>query len=43
MGMNMVRLWGGAACARRPFYDACDKTGILVWQVGMQFRIFTLN
>ena len=33
MGLNMIRLWGGAACARRPFYDACDEAGILVWQV----------
>ena len=32
MGMNMIRLWAGAACAREPFYEACDDAGILVWQ-----------
>ena len=34
LGLNMSRLGGGAAGARRPFYDACDEAGILVWQVG---------
>lgn len=32
MGLNMMRLWAGAACARAPFYEACDEAGILVWQ-----------
>ena len=29
-GLNMSRLWGGAAVARAAFYDACDEAGILV-------------
>lgn len=29
-GLNMIRLWGGAAVARDAFYDACDEAGILV-------------
>jgi hypothetical protein len=28
-GLNMIRLWGGAAVARDAFYDACDEAGIL--------------
>ena len=32
MGLNMIRLWGGAAATRKAFYDACDEAGILVWQ-----------
>lgn len=32
MGLNMIRLWGGAGVTRKPFYDACDEAGILVWQ-----------
>ena len=30
-GLNMIRIWGGAAVARDAFYDACDEAGILVW------------
>ena len=32
MGLNMIRLWGGAGVTRKAFYDACDEAGILVWQ-----------
>jgi len=30
--MNIVRLWGGAAFCKEPFYRLCDEMGILVWQ-----------
>ena len=29
-GLNMIRLWGGAAVARDAFYDACDEAGLMV-------------
>ena len=29
-GLNMIRLWGGAAVARDAFYDACDVAGVMV-------------
>jgi len=29
--LNMMRCWGGAGCQRKPFYDACDEFGIMVW------------
>ena len=32
-GLNMIRLWGGAAVARDAFYDACDEAGILVRRI----------
>ena len=32
MGLNMIRLWGGAGATCKAFYDACDEAGILVWQ-----------
>ncbi|KAK9831543.1 hypothetical protein WJX81_007476 [Elliptochloris bilobata] len=31
-GLNMIRIWGGAAVARDAFYVACDEAGVLVWQ-----------
>ena len=30
--MNMFRIWGGAGICKQPFYELCDRAGILVWQ-----------
>lgn len=32
IGLNFVRVWGGAASERSVFYELCDELGILVWQ-----------
>lgn len=30
--MNILRGWGGAVIGKKPFFDLCDKYGIMVWQ-----------
>ena len=30
--MNIFRCWGGAVIDKEPFFEACDKYGIMVWQ-----------
>ena len=30
--MNILRAWGGAVVPKKPFFDLCDKYGIMVWQ-----------
>ncbi len=30
--MNLFRCWGGANVDKEPFFDFCDKYGIMVWQ-----------
>jgi beta-mannosidase len=29
---NLLRCWGGAPAEKEPFYDLCDREGVLVWQ-----------
>jgi beta-mannosidase len=32
MGVNLLRVWGGAFLERSDFYELCDEAGIMVWQ-----------
>ena len=32
LNCNVIRAWGGGVYEDHPFYDRCDKEGILVWQ-----------
>lgn len=32
MGMNILRVWGGAFLEKRDFYELCDELGLMVWQ-----------
>lgn len=36
MGVNFIRVWGGAIVEKEAFYDECDRLGILVWQEFLQ-------
>jgi len=32
LGVNVLRVWGGAVLEREIFFDLCDRLGLLVWQ-----------
>jgi beta-mannosidase len=32
MGLNILRVWGGAYLEKHCFYEICDELGLLVWQ-----------
>ena len=32
LNCNMVRIWGGGIYEDHPFFDFCDRNGIMVWQ-----------
>lgn len=35
--VNVIRVWGGGLCEKRPFYDLCDELGLMVLQ---EFPVF---
>lgn len=32
LGLNILRIWGGAMLEKQCFYDLCDELGLMVWQ-----------
>ena len=32
MGLNILRVWGGAFLEEEAFYELCDERGLMVWQ-----------
>lgn len=34
-GINMLRIWGGGKFEEDPFYEECDRLGILLWHDNM--------
>jgi len=32
LGVNLLRVWGGAFLEKSDFYELCDELGLLVWQ-----------
>ncbi len=32
LGLNIIRVWGGAFLEREEFYNICDELGLMVWQ-----------
>ena len=32
MGLNILRIWGGAILEKEAFYELCDELGLMVWQ-----------
>ncbi len=32
LGLNILRVWGGAILEKEIFYNLCDEAGIMVWQ-----------
>ncbi|MHB0998837.1 MAG: glycoside hydrolase family 2 protein [Armatimonadota bacterium] len=32
LGLNILRVWGGAVLEKETFYNLCDEAGIMVWQ-----------
>jgi len=32
IGINFIRVWGGAVLEKEDFYNVCDELGLMVWQ-----------
>ena len=32
IGLNILRVWGGASLEKPCFYDLCDQLGLMIWQ-----------